>query len=104
MSKELIFLMSLFLSIVLIWFSKTVESLSSFESFFERKTFVGYSSFILLDVIGAIIVVGLYLLPRLFWIIKTGLIPLCSEPTAGSKFAITISPLITRSIFRSYPI
>ena len=50
--------MSLCLSIVLIWFSKIVESLSSFDSCFVMKTFVGYSLVNGLDVIAAMIITG----------------------------------------------
>ena len=39
------------------------------------------------DVIAAAITVGLYLFPKSFCIIKTGLIPPCSEPTTGLKSA-----------------
>ena len=38
-------------------------------------------------VIAAAITVGLYLFPKSFCIIKTGLIPPCSEPTTGLKSA-----------------
>ena len=38
-------------------------------------------------VIAAAITVGLYLFPKSFCIISTGLIPPCSEPTTGLKSA-----------------
>ena len=38
-------------------------------------------------VIAAAITVGLYLFPKSFCIIKTGLIPPCSDPTTGLRSA-----------------
>ena len=66
LSSELIIFIILDLSIVFIWFNKMVESLSNFEISFGIETFVGNSFLKGFEVIGAMIVRGLYLFPLSF--------------------------------------
>ena len=81
---------SLVLSIVLICSTKTTDSYFNPFVYFNNIWVGKYDFF--LEVIGITIVVGLYLFPTLFWIINTGLIPPCSDPTTGLKSAYYISP------------
>ena len=53
----------------------------------------------IVDVTGAIIVIGLYLLPRSFCIITAGLGFFISCPTVGSRLTNQISLLFTSTIF-----
>ena len=78
-----IYCFNLCLSIVLICSSRIIESLSSLSKSFTSVC-VGSFAFVCVRlVIGATIIVGLCLFPVLLEIVRTGLVPPCSEPMTG---------------------
>ena len=82
-----IFSFNLFLSRVRICSKSTTESFESPLSSAYSLICVGRFAFEFWLVIAAAITVGLNLFPTLFWIIRTGRTPPCSEPTTGLHIA-----------------
>lgn len=80
------------LSMVLIWLRRIAESLFTAASGAVTITSVGYSLTPIEVVTAATMTTGLYRFATSFWMITTGRVFPCSEPTTGSKSAIQMSP------------
>ena len=82
-----IYCFNLFLSIVRICSSKTIDSLSSPSKFFTSVCVGNFAFVCVLPVIAAMMTVGLNQLPVLLDMISTGRVPPCSEPITGVSSA-----------------